>query len=212
MRISAIGLLKTKPANKAEFDRNNMTSQRQQSGFTLVELIVVIVIIGVMVGMSTLALSGRDQEASIRRDADRLRAVISLLQDEAIIQSREYGIQTFDRGYRFFIMDDQQRWLPITEDKTFRPFVFSDGVSATLVLDGVITPIMRLDERGFPSVTIPAEGETADANSSPTIYVLSSGEMSQFEIQLMSSYSNTHYTLSGDLLGQLTLEFGQKDT
>lgn len=189
-----------------------MTFKKQQSGFTLVELIVVIVIIGVMVGMSTLALTGRDQTDGIRRDADRLRAVVSLLQDEAIIQSREYGLQTFDKGYRFFIMDDEQRWIPLTEDKTFRPFTFSLGVSATLVVDGVITPISRLDERGFPEVKIPAEGETADANSAPSIYVLSSGEMSQFEIQLVSEYSNINYKLAGNLLGQLTLEYGQEDS
>jgi general secretion pathway protein H len=188
-----------------------MNTRHQQSGFTLIELIVVIVIIGVMVGMSTLALSGRDQADGIRRDADRLRAVISLLQDEAIIQSREYGLQTFDRGYRFFIMDDQQRWIPMTEDKTFRPYTFSDGVTATLVVDGVITPISRLDERGFPEVKTPAAGETADADSAPSIYVLSSGEMSQFEIQLVSTFSATYYKLSGNLLGQLALEFNQQD-
>lgn len=182
-----------------------------QRGFTLVELIVVIVIFGVMVAMSSLALSDRDQEDAIQRDADRLRAVISLLQDEAIIQSREYGVQAFDRGYRFFVMDDEQRWIPISEDKTFRPYTFSDGVTATLSIDGVVSPLSRLDERGFPQVKIPAAGEVADANSAPSIYVLSSGEMSQFEIQLVSKFSKTQYTLIGNLLGQLTLDFNQRD-
>src|SRR5690625_3085555 len=75
-----------------------------QRGFTLIEVLIVLLIIGVIVGLAALAF--RDNRADeLAREAQRLRAVLALASEEAIVKSRELGLRFDADGYRFFVLD-----------------------------------------------------------------------------------------------------------
>src|SRR5688572_13831730 len=65
---------------------------RPQRGFTLLELLVVVAIIGLLVQAVTLSMSALGNDRELEQEAGRLGSLIDLLNEEALMQSRDYGI------------------------------------------------------------------------------------------------------------------------
>ena len=58
---------------------------RQQAGFTLLEMMVVVVIIGIIMSFATLSIGGGDRRADeLKREAQRFMALLELASSEAI--------------------------------------------------------------------------------------------------------------------------------
>lgn len=76
-----------------------------QSGFTLIELIIVIVIVGVIASLATINTSDNKQ-ALLQTEAKRLQALFVLAQQEAVLQSRHLGLRFSQEGYQFYQMLD----------------------------------------------------------------------------------------------------------
>jgi len=66
-----------------------MSSARKISGFSLIELLVVVFMIGILVTMFTLAVGVTGGDRELERETDRLVAVLNLAGDEAVMQGRE---------------------------------------------------------------------------------------------------------------------------
>ena len=78
-------------------------------GFTLVEVLVVLVVLGVFAGLTTLgidAVLGRDAE----REVERLRKVLELSADRASIRGTPLAIDLLPHGYRFSAQQTNREW------------------------------------------------------------------------------------------------------
>jgi len=88
--------------------------------FTLLELLVVLVILGVAAGVVSISVApSEDRQA--RRDADRLAALFRLAQDEARVRGRPVAWLADTHGYRFLIGGSE----PAAPDHPLRPRVWS---------------------------------------------------------------------------------------
>lgn len=86
--------------------------KRREAGFTLVELMVVLVIIGLMSAVVMFALP--DPRGTLRQEAVRLAARAHAARDMAVVSSRPVRLRLDATGYAF----DQRRagrWSPIAE-------------------------------------------------------------------------------------------------
>ena len=72
-------------------------SRRRQSGFTLVELMVVIVILGLAATAVVLAIP--EQGGSLHSEAERFAARAKAARDTAIVESRPMSLQVGQGGY-----------------------------------------------------------------------------------------------------------------
>ena len=82
--------------------------RNQSSGFTMIELLVVITIIGVMSAAIVMNVSPNDPRRNMQKEAMRMVAVFRIAADEAAFQQVEIGVEVFDDGYRFLRWDTGQ--------------------------------------------------------------------------------------------------------
>ena len=94
-------------------------------GFTLVELLVVMVIIGLTLGMATLnAIPSPRQD--LDKEAQRLALLLQLARDEAIVRNRLVAFEANGDRYRFMVRGDAG-WEPVTRDDLLRERTFKSG-------------------------------------------------------------------------------------
>lgn len=139
---------------------------RRRAGFTLVELLMVVAIIGLAAGAVVLA--APDPRPGLRAEAEALAARMVRAREEAVLTNRPVAIALSERGYgaeRY----DGQTWAPLVEG----PFkavewqpdtaVASEPAGARVVFDptGVAEPARVSLSRGRRSigVAIDAAGE-----------------------------------------------------
>jgi general secretion pathway protein H len=146
-------------------------------GFTLMEIMVVVIIIGIMIAVATLSTSllGRDRESE--EQARRLWAVLRQAREESELQSLDTGLFLSATGYEFMRYDTRRTlWVPVQNDKLFATRELPEGLRFRAWLDSreVIlkpAPVDRTDA-----------GE--DKKNPPQVMVLSSGEIMPFEVRL----------------------------
>lgn len=146
------------------------------TGFTLLELLVVLLIIGISVTFITLTIDTRSGDVEI--EAKRLAALLNLAQEEAILNGREYALQFDAKGYSFLELAGS-KWKEIEEDDVLRKRNLPEGIDIELVLEGEEVDM------------ISAENTFDEGVAPPRIYLLSSGEFTPYEIVLRDAYSKT---------------------
>ena len=129
-----------------------------------------------------------DKDKELKSEADRFIALMSLATQESILLSKELAIDLTPDGYSFLTLEDQQ-WNELSDD-VFRARSLPQGVYMDVYLDG--------EKYDFIS---PEEEE-----QNPRIFLLSSGEMTPFEIVLKSEESQKSFHISGDISGTLTID------
>ena len=121
------------------------TASENVSGFTLVELMVVLLIIGLMA--SVVVFSFPSGSSKLEEDAQRFAARTAALRDNAILQSRPMAVQVTPSGYSF--LERRKGSWSVIEDKPFVSTNWSDGVIAQT---GDAGPMMiSFESTGLPS-------------------------------------------------------------
>lgn len=120
-------------------------SARDQSGFTLVELLIVIGILGLLTSLVVLSLPGG--ASALEQDAQRFAAKTAALRDNAILQSRPMAVQVTASGYSFLQRRDGS-WN-VLEDKPFNSTNWSSGVTTAMDQEGAL--LISFESTGLPS-------------------------------------------------------------
>jgi general secretion pathway protein H len=157
-------------------------------GFTLLEVLVVMLIIGIVLSVAVLSLNGDKHE--LEDEARRLQALITLTGQEAVLQSKELALQFSDDGYEFQAYDGE-KWQPLENDETLRARTLPDDLVLEYRADGDKMTLGIGDD---------------DEKAPPRIYFLSSGEVSPFELTLRRRGGSEAYTLTGDVRGKTELK------
>ena len=141
--------------------RAQATACRGSAGFTLVELLVVLLILGIM--SSFIALSTRpDARQEAATEATRLRVILEAALQDAQLTGRPLAwvpqMVGQNSGYRFVRGDLERRWQAVTDDDQFRPRQFPEGMRvAGMAMDGQAIPLdsmLILPSNGAPAFRI----------------------------------------------------------
>ena len=97
----------------------------RRAGFTLVELLMTVAIIGLAAG--AVVLSVPDPRPSVSEDTERFAARLTRAREEAVLSNRPVAVEATAAGYGFSVFDGVE-WSPLT-DGPFGPEAWSEGVS-----------------------------------------------------------------------------------
>ena len=157
----------------------------KQHGFTLIEIMVVITIAAIMIGAVVLAFPDSSNDR-LKEHGRRFSALISLAQDESILQSQDLALAVYDSGYSFYRRADA-KWVAYS-DKPFISRVVDGGLQAEVILEGVSIKLPPLKK------------------AKPQIVIYSNGEMTPFSYNL-SNQEKSKYLIQFDGAGNLKQEF-----
>lgn len=168
-----------------------MNSHRYQSrGFTLLELLVSLVLIGIILSMAVFTLGDGGQSRRIHEEAKRFHMLLQMAQEEAILNNREIVLQIDQHGYRFSMLVKNK--LVSLTDEVFRAREFAN----------YIQPELEFDEQAI--VLQQDDDEQQDIR----IYILSSGELTPFTIRFPAD--DKSYQIKANIQGELTFSIEEK--
>ncbi len=177
-----------------------MCPQKKQAGFTLIEIMVVVIIIGIIVSAAFLSMGSVRNDRDLTTEAQRLIALAAVAQDEAAMQGREFGIELLTSGYRFVEFDGfTGQWADVPGDELLRERKLSEGLEIELFLEG---KQILLDDDPAPFEDPNASGTRAATDIyAPHLLIFSSGDTTPFEVQISKAVNDLRVVVRGDALG-----------
>jgi general secretion pathway protein H len=139
---------------------------RPQAGFTLLEMLVVLVIAGLLVSLASVKLT-RNPRTDLNEEGQRLALLFESAGDEAQVRARPIAWLPLDGGFRFDIRTEDG-WRPLRDD-LLRPRRWEGGVTGvTIQYAGTDQSAGRV-VFGTEAIDTPMEVTLVSASGSVTI-------------------------------------------
>lgn len=172
---------------------------RHIRGFTLIEILIVLLIIGVVIGTAFIVPRNSGPQQQIQTEALRLQMLLDHARERALLENRELGLAlTGTDGYQWLSWsEDEQRWLPLAEI-TFRRYQLPEGIV-----------INNLDEkdakaRSRPSFRSITDGD--DSEAAPTWILFTDMQMTPLRLELSLQADSRHSArVEGDGIGPVQI-------
>ncbi len=169
-----------------------LTAARRVAGFTLLEVLVVVVIIGILTSMAVISVNVLGGDHEMQREADRLQAILLQTREDAVLQSRDIGMRVDETGYEFLEYDGRvERWRAVENDPLLRARGLPDGLRLAL----------RLEDRNVQLK--PRQPATERDPILPQVVLQASGELVPFDLLLARDGTEEKRRVSGTLEGKI---------
>ena len=174
----------------------------RSGGFTLIEILVVIVIIGIVMSIAMLSITLAGGDSQLRDEAQRIISLVEVARDESLLQGREYGLEFMQDSYRFVEFDPLTRqWSEIIGDDTLRLRKIPEELELELYIEDRRV-ILKSDPANMSSEK---EDRRGIERYAPHVLIYSSGDMSPFEVHFVRRIDDGVIAVQGDLAGTLEI-------
>lgn len=166
------------------------------SGFTLIEVMLVIVLVGLMASVIQFSASGDKAEETLEMSSKRFAGVFNIAAEYGMLNNIELGLMIDKKGYQFLGYDGE-KWTDVSENELFNRYELPEGLELVLQLDDLpIEEPQLFDTEVFNELQEdnkdPDEELSEDRDSDnniekkkliPQIYMLSGGEITPFSLR-----------------------------
>ncbi len=159
-------------------------------GFTLFELLITVVVIGIVVSMAVLSI-GNNQSEREQQLTTQLATITDFAREYAVFNAHELALLFWEHGYAFYSLENNE-WQLITDDEVLKPREVPEDVEIALHLEG-----LKVELSDVPPT------DTKE-KLTPQVFILSSGEITPFEV-LLGDGLDTDMELSSDMLGNIKM-------
>ncbi len=163
------------------------TTAHRAVGFTLIEVLVVVLIIGIIITFAALSLGNRALDSQLDNEGERLHQLFALAAEDAEMQGLELGWRYTQDGYEFLALNDSGVWEP-----------FGAGPLRGRPLPDVLYIDLSVEGRTVPP------SSPQDKTTEPQVLLLSSGDASPFRLDLHAHGYQPYIRVEGDALGRLS--------
>ena len=169
---------------------------RIQQGFTLIEVMLVIVLIGVMVSAVQFTFSGNKPEQLLEQNSARFAGIFDVAAEYGLLNNIELGLFIEENSYQFLGYDGVS-WSPIADNPLFEVYNLPEGIEITLQLDDLPIEAPQLFDSSVLINEDEDESFTDDAEKKktiPQVYMLSGGDITPFSL----TFSLADFAFDGD--------------
>jgi general secretion pathway protein H len=162
-----------------------------ERGMTLIEILVVVLIISIVASLAVLSVGVLGGDRELEDESNRLADGIALLQEQAQLEGRDYGLRIESARYEFLRYDGfVQAWQAVENDAALAPRELPAGLTVELFLEG--RPVLlRRPQR-------------AEARL-PQLFAWGSGDMTPYALAIARSGAG-RITLIGGPEGTIEIE------
>jgi general secretion pathway protein H len=155
-------------------------------GFTLIEILIVMLIMSIVSGIAILMISSNTQK-QIEYSAKALTRALTLASEEAILRPGTLGAAFTENSYEFFIyqepkVEDDNPWKPLP-GKTFRKHFFPKKAV----------------------ISLKVQDQTVELNGAPQVIIAENGNFTPFTLTIWDA-EKPLYQISGNTSGEVTNE------
>ncbi|MGB5352198.1 MAG: type II secretion system minor pseudopilin GspH [Woeseia sp.] len=181
---------------------------RAQRAFTLIEVMVVVVIVGIISAIVLLSTGLLEDDRDMQEETRRMATLLELAADEAVLQSRDFGLEMTQTAYRFVEYDPyQERWFAITDDDILRP----RNLATDLRFELFVEDRRVLLNTELAQLTADDDDDDDDeqndrqAKYAPQALILSGGELSPFRLLLIRDRDRMEQTIEVTPAGEIKI-------
>jgi general secretion pathway protein H len=164
------------------------------SGFTLLEVLVVVVIIGIITSMAVISVNVLGGDHEMQQEAERLQAILIQSREDAMLQSRDLGLRLDETSFEFLEYDGRtERWRPVLGDPLLRERTLPPGLRLRL----------RLEDRDVKLK--PREPATERDAIYPQVILQASGDIVPFDVIFSRDGTDEERRIGGTVEGRIEL-------
>ena len=197
------------------------TTFAKYTGFTLLEVMLVLLIMGLATGAVVLSYSGENGQDLLKKQTQRLQVVFDMASDFAVLNQRQLGLRVDDNNnsYYFMYQDEDQEWQKLELDTTFAEHQLPDLFSLELFLtdlpwdteDSLFSGGVFDEKLSVSNDEVEIGSREEKTLEPPQVFIFSSGEITPFSITLAyePEFSNerpTYFRINGQDSTPLTTE------
>ncbi|WP_019027317.1 type II secretion system minor pseudopilin GspH [Colwellia piezophila] len=155
-------------------------------GFTLIEVMVVIVLIGLMASLVQFNFSGNNPADKLKHESARFAAIFEVAADYGMLNNIELGLVVKKDSYQFLGYDGTQ-WTDIPDQDWLANVTMPEGIELSLELDDlpIDEPLLfdadTFKEKDEDDFTLMSR-EEQEKKLIPQVYILSGGDLTPFSV------------------------------
>lgn len=203
--------------------RNHHQSLTKTKGFTLLEVLVVIALIGLIVSVVQFNFSGKRPEDTLKKASYQFAELFESAANYGLLNNIELGLYINENSYRFLGYDGvkwselpQQDWLAVKklpEGVTFKLALDDLPIEEPLLFDSSVFKAQSEEYLSFDAIEEAKKAEK-EKQLLPQVYILSGGDITPFsltfhfteEASIYDDLSELAYRVTGIYSIPLTVE------
>lgn len=132
----------------------------RSSGFTLIEILVVLVVVSMLVALATFTLGGNSLRRDLDNEVEQVFLLMKTVSEQAVLNNTEFGLVMEDEQYRFLAFDQQSgTWRP-SRERLFRQRSLPEWLVVTKYIENDAPRLASDDDSQRPDVVLFSSGET----------------------------------------------------
>jgi general secretion pathway protein H len=160
-------------------------------GFTLIEVLVVVVIIAVMTAVAVFSLGVLGKDRGLETEGERLTDIIGAAIEQAGLEGQDFGLWVGSDRYQIMRLNAAaQTWESIPNDRLYELHRFAEGITAKLQIESKVVLLAEPDSK---------------LKKEPQVYFFAGGEASPYELTLRRAGSNDVLRIQGAVDGGMSV-------